>query len=696
MVGKETEEAEGGRGEGSVGGGKMHSRLDCPGSASTTVVLEGLKSETAEGLVSVSALAKGCSTQPIAPSERCGVGVSGGSHAPSDDKVIISISRCRRRKAVTIAAAAAASGKPTAVLPPPPRLKRDTESADLFVNLLIAFACKLITAMWPLSATPPTMMSNCFHGSAVIPLHTFIYETLRRSKTSYSTLQIALYYLILLKPSLSRLHFNPTDQPSLILASKYIQDRNYSTRAWSKISGLRIPEINENERQYLRFINYSLHIKQTTFENWTKVVLLLSRLLAYLAPFRLIKEKMTRLKKKKSTAIFSIAKEGSTAMQQKPSQDKDMSRSQSSSPPVAHRVNSTACITPLRASPPTSSQAWETQSTIEDEPFLRDTPSTGGRTVLQRRASTQMLVNDQWEGDDVHVPQSQHRSSQLVSSSVSPHTNMQDDADEHEDPTNHASTELMAHQRQQQEYARYLSKAPATVVKSKDKVSARSDDKEGMRSRETNTETVMTPDWADLPSELSDTSEAIRQLMMDLGDEAFFSISTKNNSNKKRTKRASVTNVWGADKKRSFHPQGAWGEVESLTDSTDSIISVDSSLLNAPLPRNTAELIHEVADRCDREFTRLRLNIRMMSKAEKKAEQKALQLENELEIAKKERQELLSRFAELVPQARLAAGLGTEERDFRLPSGLSGYEADLGDVGGVDGRKAKKHRKREV
>ena len=186
---------------------------------------------------------------------------------------------------------------------PPCRLKRDTESADCFVMLLITFAARLITAIWPLSASPP-MMSSCFNGAGVLPLEVFIHETLRRSKTSYSTLQVALFYIVLLKGKLSDRDFTkeqskPEDRqqqssgPSpcramqcgrrmflaaLMLASKYLQDRNYSTRAWSKISGLRIPEINENEAQYLKCIDYRLHMKRDAFENWSKIVLTLSKL----------------------------------------------------------------------------------------------------------------------------------------------------------------------------------------------------------------------------------------------------------------------------------------------------------------------------------------------------------------------------------------------------------------------------------
>ncbi|EXJ72092.1 uncharacterized protein A1O5_04596 [Cladophialophora psammophila CBS 110553] len=179
----------------------------------------------------------------------------------------------------------------------PPRLKRDTDVTEQFVSLLIVFAKRLITAIWPLSDRPP-MMSDCFNGAGVLRLDTFIKETLRRSKTSYSTLQVALYYLILLK---SRMCQGPSKTScrgesfersqcramqcgrrmflsALMLASKYLQDRNYSARAWSKISGLRSNEINENEREYLAQINYDLHVPKEAFDNWSKVVLILSKL----------------------------------------------------------------------------------------------------------------------------------------------------------------------------------------------------------------------------------------------------------------------------------------------------------------------------------------------------------------------------------------------------------------------------------
>lgn len=124
----------------------------------------------------------------------------------------------------------------------------------------------------------------------VLPLRTFIQETLRRSRTSYSTLQVALYYLIKIKPHVPTHDFTqeqPRDKPTaramqcgrrmflaaLILASKYLQDRNYSARAWSKISGLNTTEINQNELMFLEAVDWRLHIPDALFQRWTDIVL---------------------------------------------------------------------------------------------------------------------------------------------------------------------------------------------------------------------------------------------------------------------------------------------------------------------------------------------------------------------------------------------------------------------------------------
>ncbi|KAK6526675.1 hypothetical protein TWF281_009878 [Arthrobotrys megalospora] len=148
-------------------------------------------------------------------------------------------------------------------------------------------AAQIVEAIWPSSM----MQKPCEPSlGRVLPLRTFIQETLRRSRTSYSTLQVALYYLFVIRAFIptdeAALHLSDSCQDvralqcgrrmflaALILASKYLQDRNYSARAWSKISGLNITEINANELAFLTTVNWKLHISDHIFDRWTKIVL---------------------------------------------------------------------------------------------------------------------------------------------------------------------------------------------------------------------------------------------------------------------------------------------------------------------------------------------------------------------------------------------------------------------------------------
>lgn len=170
----------------------------------------------------------------------------------------------------------------------PPPLVRQCERKVNFVDNLVDSATQMVEVIWPLSVVP--CKSEGGSGRGVLPLRTYIEETLRRSRTSYSTLQVALYYLILIKPYIPKSDFTmeqTMDCPAsralmcgrrmflaaLILASKYLQDRNYSAKAWSKMSGLKVNEINTNERTFLSKVCWKLHIPDSIFKRWTDVVL---------------------------------------------------------------------------------------------------------------------------------------------------------------------------------------------------------------------------------------------------------------------------------------------------------------------------------------------------------------------------------------------------------------------------------------
>ncbi|GAA5898083.1 hypothetical protein JCM6882_003323 [Rhodosporidiobolus microsporus] len=232
---------------------------------------------------------------------------------------------------------------------------------DRFVNGLVGASVLAIESIWgPSSSTSPSPSTSTASSTApsssssVLPLHWFVKEVLRRSRTSCSTLQLALYYLhksrrdirdAVARAEASRgeivrlereikavkaqagsaftrsaagltAYPSPPHSPSdstdpdvvaatatlaasvsslgqrftalleaqnspvlcgrrmflaaLISASKYLQDRNYSNRAWAKISGLEVREVNRNERAFLRMCGFCLHLKAEDFQRWTE------------------------------------------------------------------------------------------------------------------------------------------------------------------------------------------------------------------------------------------------------------------------------------------------------------------------------------------------------------------------------------------------------------------------------------------
>lgn len=148
------------------------------------------------------------------------------------------------------------------------------------VDALVNSSILLLEAIWPTST-----------NNATLPLRTFIQETLKRSRTSYSTFQVALYYLVRIKdkvqaylsqkpserllssnePSYASLAKCPrrTFLAALMVASKYLQDRNYSISAWSKISGLSTAELCLNETRFLDAISWRLFVPTDKYNRWS-------------------------------------------------------------------------------------------------------------------------------------------------------------------------------------------------------------------------------------------------------------------------------------------------------------------------------------------------------------------------------------------------------------------------------------------
>ncbi|GAA6013780.1 hypothetical protein JCM10207_008188 [Rhodosporidiobolus poonsookiae] len=211
---------------------------------------------------------------------------------------------------------------------------------DKFVNGLVGAAVLAIESIWGTSA------SNSPPAAGVLPLQYFVREVLRRSRTSCSTLQLALYYLHksrreireavaradgargemvrleeqikAVKRSAGPTHHaypSPPHSPAdvdaaldgtteetvasfaalgqrftslveaqnspvlcgrrcflaaLILAAKFLSDRCFSARAWSKISGLSTLEVNRAEKELLKTMKYELFVGAEGFRRWTE------------------------------------------------------------------------------------------------------------------------------------------------------------------------------------------------------------------------------------------------------------------------------------------------------------------------------------------------------------------------------------------------------------------------------------------
>jgi hypothetical protein len=139
----------------------------------------------------------------------------------------------------------------------------------------------VIESIWQISTITNT--KNNAANTVVVPLRTFIQEVLKRSRTTYSTLQTALFYLFRARPQIKLQLETATNGnwedayiscgrrmflASLVVASKFVQDKTYRNSAWAKIAGLPVSEINAAERIFLNMIDYRLYISQPTFEQW--------------------------------------------------------------------------------------------------------------------------------------------------------------------------------------------------------------------------------------------------------------------------------------------------------------------------------------------------------------------------------------------------------------------------------------------
>lgn len=171
------------------------------------------------------------------------------------------------------------------------KLKNNHSSNFLYIKLLTNFVlytyidmvAHTINTIWPQPIPKNTTTTTTTTTTA--SLMTFLQHILKHSRTTHSTLQLALFYLFRIRPRMSTVleQLPIKDRPyvlcgrrmflaSLISAHKYLQDKTYKNKAWTQISGLPVEQINHAERIFLCLLDYQLYIKKDTYDHWLQLV----------------------------------------------------------------------------------------------------------------------------------------------------------------------------------------------------------------------------------------------------------------------------------------------------------------------------------------------------------------------------------------------------------------------------------------
>lgn len=71
-------------------------------------------------------------------------------------------------------------------------------------------------------------------------------------------------------PFLTNLNLNAicyltTEQASLMLANKILDDHTYTNKTWSDVSGLPLVMLNDAEMEFLKGMDFDLHVSQTAY-----------------------------------------------------------------------------------------------------------------------------------------------------------------------------------------------------------------------------------------------------------------------------------------------------------------------------------------------------------------------------------------------------------------------------------------------
>ncbi|KAI9482749.1 MAG: hypothetical protein EXX96DRAFT_555479 [Benjaminiella poitrasii] len=140
----------------------------------------------------------------------------------------------------------------------------------LYVDTLVDITTLTIRMSWPME------LSATKEGQPVVNTHVFVRHLLKRSRTTRSTLQLAIFYLFRIRPHIAkRSQFDSIVKcgrrmflAALICAHKYLYDNTFTNASWAKISKLPVKEINAAERSILGMLDYRLYVSTELYQKF--------------------------------------------------------------------------------------------------------------------------------------------------------------------------------------------------------------------------------------------------------------------------------------------------------------------------------------------------------------------------------------------------------------------------------------------
>ncbi|KAI9289816.1 cyclin-domain-containing protein, partial [Umbelopsis sp. AD052] len=132
----------------------------------------------------------------------------------------------------------------------------------------------ILSSIWP---------SPVNSNKPIASLPKFLHHLLSHSRTTHSTLQLALLYLFRIKPAVIAADKTHDDAEyiscgrriflaCLMTAHKYLMDRTYKNVAWAKVSGLPVSEVNRAERVVLELLDWRLGVAPDAWNQWCKMI----------------------------------------------------------------------------------------------------------------------------------------------------------------------------------------------------------------------------------------------------------------------------------------------------------------------------------------------------------------------------------------------------------------------------------------